>query len=95
MALLVGANLVPLVGVLLLDWSLTTLVALHWLENGVVGGFAVGRILTSGSVPPAAPPTRGSSVLPNPMVAASLGLVAPCSVRSQSRSSVPRSGRWS
>ena len=34
MAFLVGANLVPLVGVLFLGWSLTTLVALYWLENG-------------------------------------------------------------
>ena len=73
MAFLVGANLVPLVGVLFLGWSLTTLVALYWLENGVVGVFAVGRILTVGGVPPASPPGRGSSVRPNPMAAAGLG----------------------
>ena len=72
MAFLVGANLVPLVGVLFLGWSLTTLVALYWLENGVVGVFAVGRILTAEGAT-ASPPDRGSSVLPNPMAAAGLG----------------------
>ncbi|MHB8891252.1 MAG: DUF6498-containing protein [Candidatus Limnocylindrales bacterium] len=46
-ALLVAANLVPLVGVLSLGWELTTLVALYWLENGVVGVFAIGRILSA------------------------------------------------
>ena len=46
-AALVGANLVPLVGVLFLGWSLTTIVALYWLENGVVGAFAIARIATA------------------------------------------------
>ena len=36
-ALLIVANLVPLVGVLCFGWDLTTLVALYWAENGVVG----------------------------------------------------------
>ena len=46
-ALLVVANLVPLVGVLWFGWSLTTIVALYWLENGVVGAFAIARIATA------------------------------------------------
>jgi hypothetical protein len=47
-ALLILANLVPLAGVLWLGWDLVTLVAIYWAENGVVGIFAVGRILTAG-----------------------------------------------
>jgi hypothetical protein len=34
--------------VLWLGWDLVTLVAIYWAENGVVGIFAVGRILTAG-----------------------------------------------
>ncbi|MEO5964409.1 MAG: DUF6498-containing protein, partial [Candidatus Limnocylindrales bacterium] len=45
--LLVLANLVPLAGVLLFGWDLPTIVALYWLENGVVGVFAVLRIATA------------------------------------------------
>lgn len=45
--LLVAANLVPLVGVLLLGWDVLTLVAAYWLENGVVGLFAALRIATA------------------------------------------------
>jgi hypothetical protein len=58
-ALLIAANLVPLAGVLLLGWDLATLVAIYWAENGVVGIYAVGRILTAGAgstAPGAAPP---------------------------------------
>ena len=51
-ALLVAANLVPLAGVLLFGWDLPTIVAIYWAENGVVGVFAVGRILTAGSARP-------------------------------------------
>jgi hypothetical protein len=44
------ANLVPLVGVLFFGWSLTTIVALYWLENGVVGVFNVLKMsVASGS----------------------------------------------
>jgi hypothetical protein len=46
-ALLIVANLVPLIGVLFFDWSLTTIVALYWLENGVVGAFALARMATA------------------------------------------------
>jgi hypothetical protein len=44
------ANLVPLVGVLFFGWSLTTIVALYWLENGVVGLFALARMATAEGV---------------------------------------------
>jgi hypothetical protein len=49
-ALLIVANLVPLVGVLFFGWSLTTIVALYWLENGVLGAFALARIATAEGV---------------------------------------------
>ena len=49
-ALLIVANLVPLVGVLFFGWSLTTIVALYWLENGVVGAFALARMATAEGV---------------------------------------------
>lgn len=45
--LLVAANALPLLGVLLLGWSLPTIVALYWAENGVVGAFALARIATA------------------------------------------------
>lgn len=47
-ALLVAVNAVPLVGVLFLGWDLITLLAIYWAENGVVGLYAIGRILTAG-----------------------------------------------
>jgi hypothetical protein len=51
-ALLVAANLVPLLGVLFLGWDLATLVAVYWAENGVVGIFAIGRIATAANTGP-------------------------------------------
>lgn len=63
--LLVLANLVPLAGVLLLGWDLPTLVAIYWAENGVVGVFAVARILTA-SGPVVAPGSQAiASGLPS------------------------------
>ena len=49
-ALLVVANLVPLAGVLFLDWDLATIVALYWVENGVIGAFALARMATAEGV---------------------------------------------
>ena len=63
-ALLVLANPVPLAGVLLLGWDLPTLVAIYWAENGVVGVFAVARILTA-SGPVVAPGTQAMAGLPS------------------------------
>ena len=42
--LLIGANLIPLVGVLFLGWDLLTILVLYWLENGMVGAFNVLRM---------------------------------------------------
>jgi hypothetical protein len=47
--LLVIANLVPLYGVLVLDWSVRSVVLLFWLENLVVGGFNLLRIASASS----------------------------------------------
>lgn len=42
---LVIANAIPLVGVLFLGWTVFPLVLLYWLENLVVGGFNVAKLL--------------------------------------------------
>lgn len=47
-AVLIVANAVPLAGVLWLGWDLITLIAIYWAENGVIGVYAIGRILTAG-----------------------------------------------
>ncbi len=45
LAALVLANAVPLLGVLFLGWTVFPLVLLYWLENVVVGGFNVAKLL--------------------------------------------------
>jgi hypothetical protein len=42
---LLAANLVPLGGVLFLGWSLHEVLLLYWLESGVIGIWAIPRIL--------------------------------------------------
>jgi len=42
---LVAANAVPLVGVLAFGWSLWTILAIYWVENGIVGIWNIPRIL--------------------------------------------------
>jgi hypothetical protein len=42
---LVAANLIPLVGVLFLGWSVWAILTLYWLENGVIGVVNVLKIL--------------------------------------------------
>lgn len=41
---LIAVNTVPLVGVLLFDWRLFSIVFLYWIENGIVGFFNVLKI---------------------------------------------------
>ncbi len=50
--LLILANLTPLAGVLFLGWDLFTLLVLYWLENGVIGAYAIGRAMTAAGVAP-------------------------------------------
>jgi len=45
-AALVAANLVPLWGVLFGGWSVLTIMVLFWVENLVIGGFNVLKMLT-------------------------------------------------
>lgn len=42
---LIGANLLPLYGVLALDWPVFPVMLLFWLENVVIGGFNALRML--------------------------------------------------
>jgi hypothetical protein len=49
-AALVLANLVPLAGVLLFGWDAFALLLLYWLENLVVGGFTLLRMLRAGGL---------------------------------------------
>jgi hypothetical protein len=44
---LIAANLVPVYGVLFLDWSLLAVILLFWAENVVVGAYNVLRMLTA------------------------------------------------
>jgi hypothetical protein len=54
--LLLAANLIPLVGVLFFGWSLLTILALYWIENGIVGLLNVPKIiLAKGSLVPELP----------------------------------------
>src|SRR5690349_14467835 len=44
-AVLIAANLVPLAGVLFFGWSVFATLLLFWVENVIVGGFNVLRML--------------------------------------------------
>jgi hypothetical protein len=44
-AVLVVANLVPLAGVLWWGWDVLTVLALYWVENGIVGAYNLLKIL--------------------------------------------------
>lgn len=63
---LVVANMVPLAGVVFLGWDLMTLLVLYWVENAVVGVFAVGRILTAAGPEPVGQRSTGQRSTPQP-----------------------------
>ncbi len=44
--MLVGANLIPLFGVVFWEWSTFEVVALYWLENVVLGGVNILKMIT-------------------------------------------------
>ncbi len=44
---LVSANLIPLFGVLYLDWDVGSIVVLYWLENLVIGGYTILKMLVT------------------------------------------------
>lgn len=74
LAALVGSNLVPLLGVLVFDWSIQGLLVVYWLESGIIGLLNVPKILsahgaeTSASRSEAAQLTSGGETvtLPDP-----------------------------
>jgi len=49
LALLVAANLLPLIGVLLWDWDVFALLLLFWCENVIIGLFGIARMVVSAS----------------------------------------------
>lgn len=51
--ILLAANLVPVAGVLLWDWSVFALIALFWMENVIVGVFFALRLLCADPRDPA------------------------------------------
>ena len=44
---LIVANLIPLIGVLFLGWSVWNILIVYWLENGIVGVFNVLKMATA------------------------------------------------
>lgn len=44
---LIIANVVPVFGVLFLNWSLSGIVVLYWAENGVIGVFTILKMLSA------------------------------------------------
>ena len=47
--LLVAANLLPLIGVLLLDWDVFLILLLFWCENVIIGIFGIARLIVAGN----------------------------------------------
>lgn len=47
---LVLANMVPLFGVVQLDWDVGSIIVLYWMENLVIGGYAVLRMLVARNI---------------------------------------------
>jgi hypothetical protein len=47
-ALLIGANLIPLAGVLWFGWDVATILYAYWIESGIVGLLNVPKMLLAG-----------------------------------------------
>ncbi|MBA2374427.1 MAG: hypothetical protein H0V74_09540 [Chloroflexi bacterium] len=52
---LVLANLLPLAGVLWFGWDLRTILVVYWLENGIVGGYNVLKMVLAQGGEPSSP----------------------------------------
>ena len=57
-ALLIGANLIPLVGVVAFGWDVLSVLAMYWLENCVVGLLNIGRMAFAGGAPASGPASK-------------------------------------
>src|SRR3989344_4559725 len=44
---LIFVNCIPIIGVLFFDWTISSILLLYWLENIVIGFYAILRIATS------------------------------------------------
>ncbi len=55
-ALLVVVNAIPLVGVLLWDWSLLLILVLYWIESGIIGVLNVFKMAFARAPEPEQPP---------------------------------------
>lgn len=60
-AALIMANAVPLLGVLSFGWSVWTILIVYWLENGIVGGFNVLKMVLAQGDGAGAPLARSSA----------------------------------
>ena len=49
---LLGANIIPLIGVMFFGWTLFSIMFLYWLENVVIGFFNVIRMMKAEGIPP-------------------------------------------
>lgn len=66
LVLLIGANLIPLIGVLFFGWDVGLVLLTYWVENGIIGILNVPRILLASGeqqASPAGPTVRISGVV--------------------------------
>jgi hypothetical protein len=72
--LLLGANAVPLLGVLFLGWDLFSIMVLYWAENGIIGILNVPKMLLATGEPGG--PDTPADTPPAVNVAAKFSIVA-------------------
>ena len=60
------ANAIPLVGVLFFGWNVWTILIVYWLENGIVGGFNILKMLKAEGQPDGAAATMTMNGRPLP-----------------------------
>jgi len=46
LVILIASNLIPLIGVLFFDWNAVLVLALFWIENLIIGGFNVIKLIS-------------------------------------------------
>lgn len=48
---LITANIVPIVGVIFLDWNITAILFLYWTESGIIGFYNILRMIKIAPIP--------------------------------------------